>query len=106
MKILYRIIIVIVVIHIGLCGFFYLFQERFIFHPTKLDQNYEFHFDQEFEEINIKTENNKSLNGILFKSDSTKGVIFYLHGNAGALNSWGQLAPLYTNMGYDILPRL
>jgi pimeloyl-ACP methyl ester carboxylesterase len=27
----------------------------------------------------------------------------YLHGNAGALDSWGDIAGFYTNLGYDII---
>ena len=32
---------------------FYFFQEKLIFKPTKLAENYEFQFDEKFEEINI-----------------------------------------------------
>jgi uncharacterized protein len=28
--------------------------------------------------------------------------VFYLHGNGGALDSWGAVAPLYTALGYDV----
>ncbi|UOQ73102.1 alpha/beta hydrolase [Hymenobacter cellulosilyticus] len=30
------------------------------------------------------------------------GLIFYLHGNAGALDSWGDAATLYTRLGYSV----
>jgi len=80
------------------CGF----QEKLIFYPTKLESGYKFVFDQEFEEINVKTTDNKLLNAILFKADTSKGVIFYLHGNAGALNSWGNVAKTFTNLNYDV----
>ena len=78
------------------------FQEKLIFYPTKLESDYKFTFDQNFEEINIKTTDNKLLNAILFKADSSKGVIYYLHGNAGALNSWGNVAKTFTNLNYDV----
>jgi len=42
------------------------------------------------------------LNGILFRSDSSRGLIFYLHGNAGSLRGWGEIAELYTSMDYDL----
>ncbi|MFV0330792.1 MAG: alpha/beta fold hydrolase [Dysgonomonas sp.] len=85
------------------CCFFYFFQEKFIFIPDKLDKDYRYNFSQDFEEIYIKTKDETKLNGLLFKANNPKGLIFYLHGNAGALNSWGSLAPLYTNdLGYDL----
>lgn len=102
-KILIWIICVLLFLQISFCALFYFFQESFIFHPTKLSKEYTFNFNQGFEEINIKTQDNIVLNGLLFKTDSiSKGVIFYLHGNAGALDSWGHQAPLYTQLGYDI----
>lgn len=93
---------VILGIHIILFGLLFFFQEKLFFHPQKLEKDYVFKFNQNFEEINIKSENGITLNGILFKSDSTKGLIFYLHGNAGSLSSWGGIAKTYTDLNYDI----
>ena len=75
-----------------ICLVLYFFQEKLIFFPDKLDKNYKFSFNQPFEEVNIKTKGGNVLNGLLFKSDKAKGLIFYLHGNAGSLNSWGEVA--------------
>jgi pimeloyl-ACP methyl ester carboxylesterase len=77
-------------------------QEKLIFFPEKLSKNFQFSFYQDFEEINIKTADNIFLNSILFKSRDSKGVIFYLHGNAGSLNSWGDVAGIYTTLSYDV----
>ena len=38
----------------------------------------------------------------LFKINNSKGVIFYLHGNGNSLEKFGKLAPIYTNLEYDI----
>ena len=89
-------------LYILICILLYFFQEKLIFFPQKLESNYKFSFNQKFEEISIKTPDNKLLNAILFKSDSSKGVIFYLHGNAGSLNSWGNVAKTYTELNYDV----
>ncbi|MFC2152228.1 alpha/beta hydrolase [Bacteroidota bacterium] len=80
----------------------FMFQEKLIFFPQKLDKNYQFSFEQKFEEINVKTIDGILLNGLLFKSDSSKGLIFYLHGNAGSLSSWGEVAKTYTDLNYDV----
>jgi alpha-beta hydrolase superfamily lysophospholipase len=101
-KTLLMIFKIIFVLYFLICGLLFLLQEKLIFFPDKLNENFKFNFDQKFEEISIKTEDDKLLNGLLFKSDSVKGLIFYLHGNAGSLNSWGDLAKTYTDLNYDI----
>lgn len=99
----FRIFIILLILYGLFCGGFYLFQEKFIFYPERLEENYSFHFKQNFEEVNIKMHDGLYLNCLLFKADSTKGVIVFLHGNAGALDTWGQLAPFYIEQNYDIL---
>ncbi|GAB2807587.1 alpha/beta hydrolase [Ferruginibacter profundus] len=89
-------------LYIALCILLYFFQEKLIFFPVKLDPQYRFGFNQPFKELNITTKDNKKLNGLLFTTDSSKGLIFYLHGNAGALNSWGDVAKTYTGLKYDV----
>ena len=93
---------IIVGLYIVLCGILYFFQENLIFFPQKLEQDYQFNFEQDFEELNFKTSDGKTLNGLLFKVDHSKGLIFYLHGNAGSLSSWGHVANTYTDLNYDI----
>ncbi len=80
----------------------YFFQEAFIFHPKKLPENYSFNFNRIPEEIYIPARDSVLLHGLLFKTDSAKGLIFYLHGNSGSLASWGFDAEYYTDLGYDI----
>jgi len=101
-----RIIKISLILFIGftiICGLIYLSQEKLIFHPEQLAKNHKFQFDQKFEELNFKTNDNKLLNALLFKSDSSKGLIFYLHGNAGYLNSWGEIAEAYLQFDLDVL---
>lgn len=97
-----KILIILLVLFLSIGAFLFLFQEKLIFFPQKLDKSYQFGFEQNFEEINIKTGDRKLLNGLLFKSDSSKGLIFYLHGNAGSLSSWGEVAKTYTRLHYDV----
>ena len=101
-KIIKIIFILFVAIYAVLCGFLYFYQEQLIFFPKKLSTNFKFEFSQKFEEINIKTSDNQLINGILFKSENSKGLIFYLHGNSGCLDSWGNVAKTYTELHYDV----
>ena len=101
-KLILKIVIILISIYIVICGLLYIFQEKLIFFPQKLDKNYQFHFEEKFEEINIKTSDEKILNGLLFLADSSKGLIFYLHGNAGNLSSWGEVAKTYIDFNYDV----
>jgi len=84
------------------CGLLYFFQENLLFFPQKLAKDFKFTFDQKFEELSIKAQDNVLLNGLLFKSESARGLIFYLHGNAGSLDSWGEVAKTYTDLNYDV----
>jgi pimeloyl-ACP methyl ester carboxylesterase len=101
-KILIRTLKILVVAYLLICIALFFFQEKLIFLPGKLDKNFRFAFGQKFKEINIKTKDGKFLNGVLFTSDSSRGLIFYLHGNAGSLNTWGEVAKRYTELKHDV----
>jgi pimeloyl-ACP methyl ester carboxylesterase len=94
--------LILLLLYILVCGLLYLFQERLIFFPEKLSKSFRFDFDRKFEEWRIKTPDNILLHGLLFTSDSSRGLIFYLHGNAGSLRSWGEVAETYTDLNYDV----
>jgi uncharacterized protein len=97
---------VLLLIYLLIGSAFYVFQERLIFYPQPLpaDYRFSFSFPAAFEELFIPAADGTPLHGLLFRTqaDSARGLIFYLHGNAGALNSWGEIAPTYTRLHYDI----
>lgn len=77
-------------------------QEALIFFPHKLNSDYLFN-DINSEEIYISVEENVKIHGLLYKTtQESKGLVFYLHGNAGSLASWKEISDAYTNLGYDI----
>ncbi|RZK04120.1 MAG: alpha/beta fold hydrolase, partial [Flavobacterium sp.] len=90
------------ILYILTVSYLYFNQEDFIFQPTKLGKEYTFYYDTAYEELTISSFDDVNLSGLLFKAENSKGLIFYLHGNAGALDSWGNIAKTYTNSGYDI----
>jgi alpha-beta hydrolase superfamily lysophospholipase len=108
-KPLLTILTVLAALYLLMCLFLYAMQEKLIFFPTKLDREHVFRFSEAFEEHYIPTEDGLQLHGLLFKasrpdqpaSNSRQKLVFFLHGNAGALDSWGTLAPYYTRLGYD-----
>lgn len=82
-------------------GYFYFNQQEMVFAASKLPDHYTFQFGEKFEELDIPSFDGKKMNGLLFKTEQPKGLIFYLHGNAGSLDSWGNIAQFYTGLGYD-----
>lgn len=83
-------------------SYIYSNQEEMVFRASKLSENHQFTFSQEFEEIIIPSFDGTQLHGLLFKTPQPKGLIFYLHGNAGTVDDWGNNATVYTDLGYDI----
>lgn len=59
-----------------LCVGVYFYQEKIIFYPEKLPEDYKFSFVGNFEEIKIQTKDEKYLSSVLFKTQDPKGVIF------------------------------
>lgn len=100
-KILVRLLLIVAGLYIIGCSYMYFFQESFMFFPEKLEQSHTFKFDNEFEEMSFKTDDGETLSGMLFKAESSKGLIFYLHGNAGNIQTCGDAAKAYTDLGYD-----
>lgn len=89
-------------LYLILCISLYFIQEKLIFYPEKIAKNFNFQFPQKFEELNIPAKDGKLLNGLLFKAENSKGLIFYIHGNGGSLRTWGDVGKTYTAMNYDV----
>jgi uncharacterized protein len=66
--------------------------ERVLFQPTKLNNNYVFKFNTEFEELNLSPEKDVIINALHFKVKNSKGTILYFHGNRDNLQRWGKIA--------------
>lgn len=71
---------------------FYFNQERLIFFPEKLAEDFSFHFPIPFREANIQLKSGQKINYLVFNSESNQGTILYFHGNAGSLKEWGFVA--------------
>ncbi len=83
--------------------FFYFFQEKFIFlNGKKLSKDFVYDFPQTFQEVNLTTSDNQSINALHFTVDEPKGVILFFHGNKGNLERWGTIVPYLLDYGYDV----
>lgn len=102
MKVVLIVVGVVAALYVLLCGVLYFKQEKLLFAPTRLPADYQFHFPGQFAERWTAAADGTRLHGLLFKTPNAKGLIFYLHGNGGALDSWGDAAAAYTALHYDV----
>ncbi len=98
----YILILIIVVATVSV--FLYFFQERFLFHPEKLPKDFVFQYEnQQVEEYNLELQDGAVINGLHFKSDNPKGVVYYLKGNSKSIKGWGKFAVDFTLHNYDVI---
>lgn len=76
-------------------------QAKWIFSAKPLPEKYQYTFEGNYSEFDLKVEKNRNLNVLHFKVEESKGLIFYCHGNDGTLNHWGNLGSYFNNLGYD-----
>lgn len=96
-------IVAILTVYLAVMTIFYTIQEHIIFRPTSLELSHQFDFKVPFEELFFKTDENTTINALLFKVKEPKGVILYFHGNAGSLQRWGEITSQFTKYNYDVL---
>jgi hypothetical protein len=99
---LFRVLLVFVLGYALLCVALYFFQERLMFFPERDGPNTVYHFGLPFSEIFIPVEG-ATLHALHFPAPQAKGVVLYLHGNAGSLHTWGMVAPDLVQHDYDVL---
>lgn len=95
-------LIIVIAIYLVICGLIYFKQERLIFFPEVLASDFRFSFAAPFEEITWQVDG-AALHALHFKAEQAKGVVLYLHGNAGSLQSWGHVAMPFLAEHYDVL---
>lgn len=94
---------IVVILLVLMMYILYRKQERLIFYPETLPNDYKFDFEQPIEELNFNTRRGVSINALLFKAKNSKGLIIYCHGNAGSIASWGHRANDFLPHSWDVL---
>ena len=102
-KVLIYIVIILPAVLVGIGIALYLFQEKLVFSPDKLSPKFKFNFECEFDELSYTTDDGNVINAIHFKAPNSKGIVFYQHGNAGSLETWGERSVDFVTENYDVL---
>lgn len=91
--------ITLVSLYVLTCFVMYFAQDRMLFEPHPLPEDYDFQTGQEVE---IEVEDNIFLNAIWIKEAPSKGVILYLHGKRGSIRRCLRQIRGMQGNGYDI----
>ncbi len=79
----------------------YVKQDSMIFQGSTLPADHQFQFDLPFEERTIAVDG-AELSAIRFMQEDPLGLIFFLHGNGGNVESWSSGADYYQRVNYDM----
>ncbi|HXB43632.1 MAG TPA: alpha/beta hydrolase [Puia sp.] len=81
----------------------YFLQEKFIFKPEKLSQDFKFRYDAPFKELFFDVAPGVRINGLHFYRTAPSGLIFYLHGNSRSIKGWAKYAKDFYRYDYDVV---
>lgn len=81
----------------------YFLQDKLIFKPEKLKQDFEFRYNIPFREYFFDIEPGVRLNGLHFYREQPKGLILYFHGNTRSIKGWARYARDFYRYDYDVL---
>ena len=81
----------------------YLVQEKLIFKPEKLHQEFQYKYDAPFSELFFDVEPGVRINGLHFHSEKPLGLILYFHGNSRSIKGWAKYAKDFYRYNYDVV---
>lgn len=93
----------IIIGYVVLAVIIYLVQEKFIFKPEKLPQDFVYKYDVPFKELFFDVEEGVSINGLHFYCSEPKGLILYFHGNTRSIKGWAKYAADFYRYEYDVV---
>ena len=77
----------------------YIFQERFIFKPEKLQQDFKYEYDVPFKELFFDVEEGVRINGLHFHVKNPQGLVLYFHGNSRSIKDGLNMQKIFSGMG-------
>ncbi len=87
-------------LYLGLLALVYFGQERLLFYPTVLPADHRFQLEDTREVSIVRP--GAVLSALHFRNPNPQGLVFFLHGNAGNLESWFTDLDFYRNANYDL----
>lgn len=87
----------------ALVAIVYFVQERFIFKPEKLKQDFEYKYEAPFKELFFNVEEGVRINGLHFTVKNPLGLILYFHGNSRSIKGWARYAKDFFRYNYDVV---
>lgn len=81
----------------------YFLQEKFIFKPEKLKQDFQYKYDIPFKEYFFDIAPGVRINGLHFYRENPKGLILYFHGNTRSIKGWAKYARDFYRYDYDVV---
>jgi pimeloyl-ACP methyl ester carboxylesterase len=81
----------------------YVIQEKFIFKPEKLKQDFLYKYDVPFKELFFDVEPGVRINGLHFYVKNPNGLILYFHGNTRSIKGWSKYAKDFYRYKYDVV---
>jgi alpha-beta hydrolase superfamily lysophospholipase len=85
----------------ALLGAMWVGQEKLLFHPRTLPADHRFNFGADVHEVYIDVPGAR-LHALHLRLPEPDGVVFYLHGNAGHLQSWFVNTDVYRKANLDL----
>ena len=81
----------------------YFLQEKFIFKPEKLKQDFQFKYEAPFKEYFFDVAPGARINALHFHRENPKGLILYFHGNTRSIKGWAKYARDFYRYDYDVI---
>jgi pimeloyl-ACP methyl ester carboxylesterase len=100
MQLARRLVIALVGGYAALLALLYFGQEKLIFAPAKLPSTHVFD-KRDVSEVSIPVVQ-ATLSALHYKQPGARGLVFYLHGNAGNLETWLTGTEFYRRNGFDL----
>ncbi len=91
-----------VILYVAFVGVVYVLQERLLYHPTQHLATTPGHHELLFEPVSFNTTDGETLSGWWVPSTRQRGVLLFLHGNAGNMADRIESLKVFNSLGLSV----